>query len=113
MVIFSAIMLFVLAGFHFVFAIEGCASAAWVAANIYDAFGGPLWVWGIIDLAFAALATYAGYELLRSGTSGRILGLIVAAFSVIRWFFYLPASPLLATVSPCSEVFASVASRTA
>ena len=98
LVTFASIMMFVLAGFQIVFAIDEFMSAAWVAANVYGTFGGPLWVWGIIDLALAALAIYAGYDLLRGGTNGRIFGLIIASFTAIRWFFYLPASPLLAIV---------------
>jgi hypothetical protein len=44
MVIFSAIILFVLAGFHCVFAIKEIVGVAWVAANICGAFGRLLWV---------------------------------------------------------------------
>jgi hypothetical protein len=98
LVTFAAVMMFVLAGFQLVFAIDEFASAAWVAANVYGALGGPLWAWGIIDLALAAVAAYAGYDLLRGGSFGRIFGLIIASFSAVRWFFYLPAAPLLAIV---------------
>jgi hypothetical protein len=98
LVTFAAVMMFVLAGFQIVFAIEEFASAAWVAANVYGMFGGPLWIWGIIDTALALLALYAGYDLLRGGSFGRIFGLIIASFSAIRWFFYLPVAPLLAMV---------------
>ncbi len=98
LVTFAAIMMFVLAGFQLVFAIDEFANVAWVAVNVYGTLGGPLWVWGIIDLAFAALALYAGYDLLRGGSFGRIFGLIIATLSAIRWFLYLPAAPLLAMV---------------
>jgi hypothetical protein len=98
LVTFAAVMLFVLAGFQLVFALVEFANAAWVAVNVQGAFGGPLWAWGIIDLVLAGVAIYAGYDLLRGGTFGRIVGLIIATLSAIRWFFYLPAAPLMAIV---------------
>lgn len=98
LVTFAAVMMFVLAGFQLTFAIVEFANAAWVAANVEGSFGGPLWVWGIIDAAVAVIAAYAGYDILRGGQFGRIFGLVIASFSAIRWFFYLPAAPLMAIV---------------
>jgi hypothetical protein len=98
LVTFAAVMIFVLAGFQLTFAIVEFANAAWVAANVAGSFGGPLWIWGIIDLVLAGVAVYAGYDILRGGQFGRILGVIIAAVSAIRWFFYLPAAPLMAIV---------------
>jgi len=98
LVTFAAVMIFVLAGFQLTFAIVEFANAAWVAANVAGSFGGPLWIWGIIDLVLAGVAVYAGYDILRGGELGRILGVIIAAVSAIRWFFYLPAAPLMAIV---------------
>jgi len=98
LVTFAAIMMFVLAGFQLTFAIVEFANAAWVAVNVEGALGGPLWIWGIIDTALAAIAFYAGYDTLRGGSFGRIFGLIIASFSAIRWFFYIPAAPLMAMV---------------
>ena len=40
-----------------------------------------LWLWGVIDLLLAAVAGYAGYDLLRGGTFGCIVGLIAAPSS--------------------------------
>lgn len=98
LVTFAAVMMFVLAGFQLTFAIVEFANAAWVAANVEGSFGGPLWVWGIIDLVLAGVAIYAGYDIFRGGEFGRIIGVIIAAVSAIRWFFYLPAAPLMAIV---------------
>lgn len=98
LVTFAAVMMFLFAGFQILYAIEEFAAAAWVAANVNGTVGGPLWVWGIIDLAFAVLAIYAGYGLLRGDAYGQIAALIVATFSAIRWFFYIPAAPWTALV---------------
>jgi hypothetical protein len=98
LVTFAAIMMFLLGGFELTFALVEFANAAWVVANVYGSFGGYLWLWGILDALFAFAAFYAGYDLLRGGTFGQVFGILVAGFSAIRWFFYLPAAPWLAVV---------------
>src|SRR5215467_8623061 len=57
-----------------------------------------LWLWAILDLLLALIPLYAGYDLLRGGTFGFIIGVVLASISAIRWFFYLPAQPILALV---------------
>jgi hypothetical protein len=98
LVTFAAIMMFLLGGFELTFALVEFANAAWVVANVYGSFGGYLWLWGILDALFAFAAFYAGYDLLRGGAFGQVFGILVAGFSAIRWFFYLPAAPWLAVV---------------
>lgn len=95
-VTFAAIMLFLLGGFEVIWAIVQFSNAAWIAGATYGSFGGYLWLWGILDLLFAAVAIYAGYDVLRGGTMGQIIGIIIASFSAFRWFFYIPAAPLMA-----------------
>jgi hypothetical protein len=98
LVTFAAIMMFLLAGFQLTFALVEFWNASWVALTVYGSFGGRLWMWGILDALFAAVAFYAGAELLRGGSFGQIMGLVIASFSAIRWFFYLPAAPWIAVV---------------
>jgi hypothetical protein len=98
LITFAAAMMFLLAGFQIMFAIEEFVRAAWVAVNVAGTVGGPLWLWGIIDAVFAAMALYAGYDLLRGGSFGRLFGLIVASLSAIRWFFYIPAAPWVSVI---------------
>ncbi|HEX8035435.1 MAG TPA: hypothetical protein VF510_16380 [Ktedonobacterales bacterium] len=97
-VTFAAIMLFILGGFEAVWAIVEFANAAWIAGTTYGTFGGTLWLWAILDLVFAALAFYAGYDILRGGSFGQFFGIGIAAFSAFRWFFYIPAAPFMAVV---------------
>jgi hypothetical protein len=104
LVMFAAAMMFLLGGFHIMIAIEEFVHATWLAINVEGTVGGPLWLWGIIDAVFAVIALYAGYDLLRGGVFGRIAGLIVASVSAIRWFFYIPAAPLLAVVVIVADV---------
>lgn len=95
-VTFAAVMMFVLAGFTIVYALAELFNAVWVSTGTYGVFGGYLWLWGIIDVVLAAIAFYAGYDILRGGPVGQVLGLIIASVSAIRWFFYIPAAPWVA-----------------
>ena len=52
----------------------------------------------ILDTIFALVAFYAGFDLLRGGVYGQIVGILIATFSAIRWFFYLPSAPWIAVV---------------
>ncbi|WIG59957.1 MAG: hypothetical protein OJF49_002705 [Ktedonobacterales bacterium] len=98
LVTFAAIMLFIGAGFELVFAISEFVNAIWFSGTVYGNFSGNLWIWGIVDLIFAVLLFYAGYDLLRGGAFGFIVAIVLAGLSAIRWFFYLPAAPILALV---------------
>ncbi len=105
LVTFAAIMMFVLAGFEITFALVEFWRATWVAVSVYGSFGGYLWVWGILDGIFALIAFYAGVDLLRGGTFGQVVGIVIASLSAIRWFFYLPAAPWLGAVIIAVDVF--------
>jgi hypothetical protein len=98
LVTFAAIMLFIVGAFQIVFAISEFANAAWITGATYGSFGGYLWLWAILDLLLAIVPIYAGYDLLQGGSFGFIVGVVLAGISAIRWFFYLPAQPILALV---------------
>jgi hypothetical protein len=98
LVLFAGIMILLLGGFEAVWAIVEFLNGAFFATATYGTFHGLLWLWAILDLALAAAAIYAGYDILRGGTLGRVLGIIVAGVNALRWFFYLPASPWMGIV---------------
>jgi hypothetical protein len=98
LVTFAAIMMFLLAGFQLVWSITEFANAAWLSSVTYGNFNGYLWLWAILDLLVAAAAFYAGFDILRGGSFGRVFGVVVAGISAIRWFFYLPAAPWIGIV---------------
>jgi hypothetical protein len=98
LVFFAGIMILLLGGFEAVWAIVEFLNVAFFATATYGTFNGLLWLWAILDLILAAAAIYAGYDILRGGTIGRVLGIIVAGVSALRWFFYLPASPWIGIV---------------
>jgi hypothetical protein len=87
-VTFAAILLFLLGGFELLLAITEFFKYAFgtlppVAEANYSIF------WGILDLLYALVLLYSGYALLQGQAVGRLIGLIVAVFAAIRWFFYL------------------------
>ena len=98
LVTFAAVMMFVVGGFELVWAITEFVNAAWLGSVTYGTFNGYLWLWAILDLVLAAAIIYAGVDILRGGTFGRVFGLIIACISAVRWFFYIPAEPWLAIV---------------
>jgi len=98
LVTFAAIMLFIVGAFQLVFAFSEFFNAAWIASSTYGTFGGYLWLWAILDVLLALIPLYAGYDLLQGGSFGFIIGVVLAGISAIRWFFYLPAAPILALV---------------
>jgi hypothetical protein len=98
LVFFAGIMILLLGGFEAVWAIVEFLNVAFFATATYGTFHGLLWLWAILDLILAAAAIYAGYDILRGGALGRVLGIAVAGANALRWFFYLPASPWIGIV---------------
>jgi hypothetical protein len=98
MVTFAAIMLFLLFGVQAVVAIMEFFARTWLLVSSASVPGGFLWIWGIIDILFALIPLYAAIDILRGGEVGRIIGIVIAVFSAIRWFFYLPLAPIAALV---------------
>ncbi|HEV8191215.1 MAG TPA: hypothetical protein VGP82_06985 [Ktedonobacterales bacterium] len=104
-VAFAAAMAFLLAGFQATWAIVQFFNVAWIAGTTYGTFNGYLWIWAILDLLIAASFLYAGYQILSGGRHGYIYGVIIAGFSAVRWFFYLPAAPVLGVVIIAIDIF--------
>jgi hypothetical protein len=66
-----------------------------VFAN-YNLFSSNYLWWGIFDVAIAVIAFLAALSILRGGAFGFMMGLFGAGFSLVRWMFYIPATPWLA-----------------
>ena len=97
LVTFAAVMMFILAGFQFIWALIEFSNAHYLSTTTpYGDFSGYLWAWGVFDLLLAVVIAFAGVSLLRGGVYGQIIGLVVACISAIRWFFYIPAQPWMA-----------------
>src|ERR1051326_7634831 len=98
LVTFAAVMLLLLFGLYATYAILEFVQGTWILLNTANVPGGRLWIWGIVDAIFALVALYAAYDLLKGGKIGRIIGLVYAIFSAVRWLFFLPVAPIAAVV---------------
>ena len=94
MVTFAAVIMFVVAGFEVLSAILAFAGTGWWATASGDLVYANFVFWGILDLIIAALAIYAGADLLRGGAFGITVGFLFAGLGAIRWLFVIPAAPI-------------------
>jgi hypothetical protein len=95
---FTAIIMFVVAGFEGLSALLAFAGTGWWATSEGNLVYANFVFWGILDTIIALIALYAGIDILRGGTYGLIVGYIFAVVGAIRWLFVIPAAPVLAVV---------------
>ena len=105
LVTLAAIMLFIVAGMHVVTAIELMSSGSSLNDVSFGLFGSDYVIWGIIDLILAALVVFAGVDVLRGGTFGRWVGVIIASLSAIRSFWFIWWAPLAAVLIIAIDIF--------
>src|SRR4051794_20071542 len=99
LITFAAVMMFALGGFHVLLAISEFARSTWVLSRLDIELVIPIFIiWGIIDLVIGLIALFAAVSILRGGLFGLTTEFVFAAFSAIRWLFYMPVSPVLAVV---------------
>jgi hypothetical protein len=98
MVTFAAIIMFMVAGFEVLSALLAFAGTGWWVTDMGNLVYTNFVLWGVLDLIIALIALYAGIDLLRGGTFGRVMGYLFAGLAAIRWFFVIPAAPILAVV---------------
>jgi hypothetical protein len=98
MATFAAIIMFMVAGFEVLSALLAFAGTGWWVTDMGNLVYTNFVLWGIVDLVIALIALYAGIDLLRGGTFGRMMGYLFAVVGAIRWLFVIPAAPILAVV---------------
>jgi hypothetical protein len=98
LVIFPAIVMFLIAGSEFIIAIRRLAWATVVLTGAFGGFDWALWLWGVLDATFGFIAFYAGYEILRARDSGRIVGIAIATFSALSWSYNIRTASWAAAV---------------
>ena len=95
---FAAVMMFVVAGLEALSALLEFAGTGWWVTSTGDLLYTNFVFWGILDLIIAAIALYAGIDILRGGTNGLFMGYLFAVVGAIRWLFVIPAAPVLSVV---------------
>src|SRR5687767_2574330 len=98
MVTFAAVVMFMVAGFEALAALLAFAGTGWWVTDAGNLVYANFVLWGVLDLNIALIALYAGIDLLRGGTFGRVMGYLFAGLGAIRWLFVIPAAPILAVV---------------
>ena len=98
MLTFAAVMMFVVAGFELLSALLAFAGTGWWVTSTGDLVYANFVFWGIVDLIVALIALYAGIDLLRGGAFGVVMGYLFAVVAAVRWFFVIPAAPVVAVV---------------
>ena len=95
---FAAVLMFVVAGLEGLSALLNFAGTGWWVTEAGNLVYANFVLWGVLDLIIALIALYAGIDLLRGGAFGRVMGYLFAGLAAIRWFFVIPAAPILAVV---------------
>ncbi|MFC2053050.1 hypothetical protein ACFLV7_01955 [Chloroflexota bacterium] len=93
---FAAVMMFGLGGIALVAAIWDFTTTSLVSD--YSMLGDTLdWLWyGFFDGVIAIAAFYAGYDILKGGSLGYVLGMTFATLNSIKWFLFIPGAPIAA-----------------
>src|ERR687897_2522479 len=98
MLTFAAIMMFVVAGLEALSALLNFAGTGWWVTDTGNLVYANFVFWGIVDLIVALIALYAGIDLLRGGDFGVVMGYLFAGVTAVRWFFVIPAAPVVSVV---------------
>jgi len=98
LVTFAAIIMIIMGSFQVLVAISEIVNSTWLLNLTNDWVGARLLFWGLVDICVAALALYAGIDILRGGRLGQFLGYLFAGLGVLRWLVYVTATPVLAVV---------------
>jgi hypothetical protein len=95
---FAAVIMFVVAGVEALSALLNFAGTGWWVTDTGNLVYANFVFWGIVDLIVALIALYAGIDLLRGGDFGVVMGYLFAGVTAVRWFFVIPAAPVVAVV---------------
>ena len=95
---FAAVIMFVVAGVEALSALLNFAGTGWWVTDTGNLVYANFVFWGVIDLIIALIALYAGIDLLRGGTFGVVMGYLFAGVTAVRWFFVIPAAPVVSVV---------------
>jgi hypothetical protein len=100
LVTFAAVVTMIIGGLYVLLAISEFANSYWFYNNtrlhVYDLASSHLLWWAIFDTILAVITIAAGVSIWRGGLFGLMMGLLGASFSLLRWLFYIPATPWLA-----------------
>jgi hypothetical protein len=98
-VTFAAVVMFAVGFARVVSAINFFAGGNQISDLTNSLYGDQLWVWGLWDLAIAALALFAGLSLLSNGRFGRVVAYVWAIAVMFQSLLILTAAPWYAVTA--------------
>jgi len=105
LVVFAAVLLFVLGCFNLIDGIAAIANSHVFVANAHYVFG-DLRTWGWITLIFGALQILAGCGVLVGNQLARWFAVVVVGLNAIDQMFFIPAYPFWSLVIIAVDVVA-------
>jgi hypothetical protein len=93
---FVSILLFSVAGLRIISGISYLADSNRVNNLTGGLFGSQIWVWGLWDLAIAALAFFAAYSLWNGNLFGRVVAYGWTVLVIIQSFLIMAYAPWFA-----------------
>jgi hypothetical protein len=93
---FVSILLFSVAGLRIISGISYLADSNRVNNLTGGLFGSHIWVWGLWDLAIAALAFFAAYSLWNGNLFGRVVAYGWTVLVIIQSFLIMAYAPWFA-----------------
>jgi hypothetical protein len=90
---FAAVTMLAVGFMRVISAIAYFADSARVNDLSNGLFGDQVFLWGIWDLAIAALALWGGYSLLSGQAAGRVIGYVWAIMVLMQSFLVLRYAP--------------------
>ena len=90
MVTFAAVVIFIVAGLEALTGLLAFMGTGWWVTSTNDLVYTNFVFWGAVDLIIAAIALYAGIDLLRGGVFGLGIGYLFTVLCAIRWLLVIP-----------------------
>ena len=95
---FSAIIMVLVAINHFMFGVSALADSKWLLPGVDTWLRERLAIWGLIDVALAVIALAAAYSLMRGGSYGYWVTVVMGVVSAARWLVYIAVIPVAAAL---------------
>jgi len=91
---FAGIMLILLGGLDFIYGLTGIIKENYFVVSRQGLLVFDIKQWGWITLVFGLIQFGAGLAIIAGATWGRIVGVIIAAVSVVHQFTLMSAYPI-------------------
>jgi len=102
--VFAAVMMMAIGVLHVVAGLAAIVQDEFYVVGVQYAFRFDVTVWGWLHLLLGVVVAAAGYFVLSGAVWARTLGVVLAAFSLIANFVFIPYYPVWAVVIMALDV---------